>query len=85
VAQRRSRPVELTQPVQSGPADPGDSAAQCPAHQLAALACVQPVRGIEQAMQQRVTMTRRHAIGTREQLLKPRRIVPQRPGSGPPA
>jgi hypothetical protein len=38
VAQRRSRPVELTQPAQSGPADPGDSAAQCPAHQLAALA-----------------------------------------------
>ena len=36
-------------------------------------------------MQQRVTMTRRHAIGTREQLLKPRRIAPQRPGSGPPA
>ena len=85
VAQRRSRPVELTQPVQSGPADSGDSAAQCPAHQLAALVRIQPVRSIEQAMQQRVTMTRRHAIGTREQLLKPRRIVPQCPGSGPPA
>ncbi len=85
VAQRRSRPVELTQTVQSGPADPGDSAAQRPAHQLAALARIQPVRGIEQAMQQRITMTRRHPIGTREQLLKPRRIAPQRPGSGPPA
>ena len=84
-AQRRSGPVELTQPVQSGPANPGDSAARCPAHQLTALARIQPVRGIEQAMQQRVTMARRHAIGTREQLFKPRRVVPQRPGSGPPA
>ncbi len=50
VAQRRSRPRELTQPVQTALRTPGDSAAQCPAHQLAALAHIQPVRGIEQAM-----------------------------------
>ncbi len=30
-------------------------------------------------------MTRRHAIGTREQLLKPPQDGPQRPGRGPPA
>ena len=57
------RPVELTQPVQGGPADTGDAAAQRPVHKCSALGRLQPVGGVEQAMQRCVTMTRRHAIG----------------------
>jgi hypothetical protein len=84
-AQRRPGAIQFGQPVEGGLADAGDATAQRPAHQLAALRSLQPVGGIKQAVQQRVTVAGRHLSGACQQVAEPRRIVPQRPVGRPPA
>ncbi|MHB8295854.1 MAG: hypothetical protein ACYDH5_14780 [Acidimicrobiales bacterium] len=59
----RFRAVELTEPIESGPADATYIATQPTPHQPAAVVLLQSVRGVEQALERRVAVAGRERAG----------------------